>query len=87
MSHSTRALRRHSHEVLNHELDRARAQLARLPSEGRLAVEQASAAVAAALVDGILEEARKEPSVARAIVSIYGSEPVWEPRAVSCPAD
>jgi hypothetical protein len=52
-----------------------------------LAVEQASAAVAAALVDGILEEARKEPSIARAIVSIYGSEPVWEPRAVSCPAD
>lgn len=87
MSHSTRALRRHSHELLDHELGRARAQLARLPSEGRLAVEQVSATIAAALVDGILEEAEKEPSVARALVSIYGAEYVWEPRAVSCPTD
>jgi hypothetical protein len=50
-------------------------------------VEQVTARVAAAVVDGILEEARKEPSVARAIFSIYGAEPAWEPRAASCPAD
>lgn len=87
MSRSTRALRRHSNEVLDHELDRARPQLARLPSEGKVAVEQVSARVAAALVDSILEEARNEPSLALALVSIYGAEPSWEPRAVWCPAD
>jgi hypothetical protein len=72
---------------LQHELERARTRLAQLPSEERLTVEQVSASVAAALVDGILEEARKEPSVAQAIASIYGAEPAWEPRAVSCSAD
>jgi len=87
VSRSARAFRRHAHEVLDRELDRAGARLALLPSDGKLAVEQVSARVAAALVDGILEEALKAPSVAQALVSIYGADPAWEPRAVSCPAD
>ena len=41
----------------------------------------------AALVDAVIEESRREPSLARALASIYGPEPAWELRVVSWAAD
>jgi len=38
-------------------------------------------------VDSIIQEARREPSLARALASIYGTEATWEPRLVSWAAD
>jgi hypothetical protein len=81
------AFHRHAEAVLAHELGRARGRLASLPWGRRLAVEELSARVAAALVEGVLEQARTEPSVAQALVSIYADQPAWEPAAVPCPAD
>jgi hypothetical protein len=43
--------------------------------------------VIAAVVDSMVEEARREPSLAQALASIYGVEPGWEPRLVSLAAD
>ncbi len=87
MSRSARAFHRDAQVVLEHELYRARGRLDRLPHERRLALEELSAHVAAAIVDSVLEQARREPSLAEALVSIYGQEPAWEPRAVSWVAD
>jgi len=50
-------------------------------------VEEASSRVTAALVDTLLDEARHEPALAQALVSIYGGELAWEPRAVLWVAD
>ena len=61
MSRSARAFHRHAREVLEHELRRARGQLAPLPRERRLVVEEVATRVATALVDGVLEQARGEP--------------------------
>ena len=87
MSHSDRAFHGHAQAVLDHELRRARKQLARLPEERRQAVEDVTARVVAAVVDSVIEESRHEPSLARALASIYGLEPAWEPRVVSWAAD
>ncbi len=87
MTHSARAFHRHADSVLDHELRRVRGRLALLPSARRLAVEEVSARVATALVDGVLAQARTEPTLAQALVSIYGSESTLEPRAATCPAD
>lgn len=87
MSHSTRAFHRHAELVLDHEFHRARGRLARLPAERRGAVEDVSGRVATALVDCVLEQARSDPSLAQALLSIYGAEGAWEPRALPCPAD
>jgi len=77
----------HGQAILEHELQRARKQLAQLPEGRRSAVEEESARVVAALVDAVIEESRREPSLARALASIYGPEPAWEPRVVSWAAD
>jgi hypothetical protein len=87
MSRSTRAFHRHAEAVLDHELHRARGRLARLPAERRRAVEDVSVRVSTALVDCVLERARSDPSLAQALLSIYGAESAWEPRAVSYAAD
>ena len=34
------------------------------------------------MVDSVIEESRHEPSLARALASIYGPEPAWGPRVV-----
>jgi hypothetical protein len=87
VTRSARAFHRHAEAVLDHELHHVRGRLALLPAERRLEVEEVSARVAAALVDGVLAQARAEPALAQALVSIYGHEPVWEPRAVLWVAD
>jgi hypothetical protein len=35
----------------------------------------------------VIEESGREPALARALASIYGQEPAWEPRVVSWAAD
>jgi hypothetical protein len=87
VSRNDRAFHGHAQEVLEHELRRARKQLARLPEERRPALEEVTARVVAAVVDSVIEESRHEPSLARALASIYGPEPAWEPRVVSWAAD
>jgi hypothetical protein len=87
VSRSDRAFHGHAEAVLEHELRRARKQLARLLEERRPAVEEVTAQVVAAVVDAVIEESRHEPSLARALASIYGPEPAWEPRLVSWAAD
>jgi hypothetical protein len=73
--------------VLGYELQRSRKRLAQLPEERRSAFEEAAARVVAAMVDSVLEESRREPSLARALATIYGPEPAWEPGIVSWAAD
>ena len=87
MTRSHRALRDHAEAILEHELRRAHKSLAGLPEERRSALEAEAARVVTALVDAIIQEARREPSVARALASIYGTEVAWEPRLVSWAAD
>jgi glutamyl-tRNA reductase len=87
VTRSHRALRDHAEAILEHELRRAHKSLAGLPEERRAALEAEAARVVTALVDAIIQEARREPSVARALASIYGTEAAWEPRLVSWAAD
>jgi len=87
VSRRDRAFHRHARAVLEHELYRARKRLAELPEERRSALEDVSARVVAAVVDSVLEESRREPALARALGSIYGPEPAWEPRVVSWATD
>ena len=87
MSRSDRALHDHAEAILEHELRRARKRLAQLPEERRSALEEETARVVAAVVEAVIEESRREPSLARALASIYGPEPAWEPRVVSWAAD
>jgi hypothetical protein len=87
VSRRERAFHGHAQVVLEHELVRARRRLAELPEERRSAVEAAAAGTVAAVVDSILEESRREPALARALGSIYGQEPTWEPRVVSWASD
>lgn len=74
MNRSARAFHRHAREVLEHELRRARGQLAPLPRERRLVVEEVATRVATALVDGVLEQARGEPALAQTLLAIYGAD-------------
>jgi hypothetical protein len=87
MTRCGRAFHRHARFVVDHELRRAGGRLTSLPHAQRLAVEEVSARVAASLVDGVLDCARVDPVLAEALASIYGPEPEWEPRAVSCTPD
>lgn len=87
MSRRDRAFHRHAQAVLEHELLRGRKRLAELPEERRSALEDVTARVVAAVVDSVLEESRREPALARALGSIYGPEPAWEPRVVSWATD
>jgi hypothetical protein len=87
VTRSHRALHDHARAILDHELRRARKGLAKLPEERRSALEEEAARVIAAIVDSVIEEARREPSLARALASIYATEPAWEPRLVSLAAD
>jgi hypothetical protein len=87
VSRRDRAFHRHAKAVLEHELLRARKRLAELPDERRPALEDATARVVAAVVDSVIEESRHEPSLARALASIYGPEPAWEPRVILWAAD
>jgi hypothetical protein len=43
-----------------------------LPGDRRRAVEDLAAAVADAVVEGVLDQAQREPALAAALVSIYG---------------
>jgi hypothetical protein len=86
VSRRDRAFHRHAQAVLEHELLRAR-KFAELPEERRPALEDVTARVVTAMVDAVLEESRSEPALARALGSIYGPEPAWEPRAVSWATD
>jgi hypothetical protein len=87
VSRSDRALHGHAQAILEHELRRARKRLAQLPEERRSALEEETARVVTAVVDSMIEEARREPSVAQALASIYRIGPAWEPRLVSLAAD
>ena len=87
MTRSHRAFHDHAQAILEYELRRARKGLARLPEERRSALEEETARVVTAVVDSMIEEARREPSLARALASIYGIGPAWEPRLVSLAAD
>jgi glutamyl-tRNA reductase len=87
VTRSHRALRDHAEAILEHELRRAHKSLAGLPEERRSALEAEAARVVTAVVDSIIQEARREPSLARALASIYGTEATWEPRLVSWAAD
>ena len=78
MSRCGRAFHRHAQAVLDHELLRARKRLVDLPEERRVALEEETARVVAAVVDSVLEESRREPALARALGSIYGPEPACE---------
>ena len=60
--------RRHADAIVVHELRRAR--------EGRPAVEDVSRSVARAVVEALLDDARGEPRLAAALISIYGSDSV-----------
>ena len=85
MTSNRRAFHRHARAVVDHELRRVRGRLATL--EERLAVEEVSVRVAAALVDDVLDRARADPILARGLASIYGPEPAWQPGAVSWAPD
>jgi len=87
VSRRDRAFHRHAQAVLEHELLRPRRRLAELPEERRSALEDVTARVVAAVVDSVLEESRREPALARALGSIYGPEPAWEPRVFSWATD
>jgi hypothetical protein len=87
VTRGNRAFRDHAEAILEHELRRAHKSLAGLPEERRSALEEEAARVIAAVVDTMIQEARREPSLARALASIYGTEPAWEPRLVSWAAD
>jgi hypothetical protein len=87
VSPSDRAFHRHAVAVLEHELLRARKRVAELPEERRPALEESTAEIVAAMVDAVLEESRREPALARALDSIYGSERAWEPRVLSWASD
>jgi hypothetical protein len=87
VSRRDRALHGHAQAILEHELRRSRKRLAQLPEGRRSALEEEAARVVAAVVDSMIEESRREPSLARALASIYGVEPAWEPRVVSWAAD
>ena len=87
MSRRDRAFHRHAQAVLEHELLRARKRLAAVPQERRSSLEAVTARVVAAVVDSVLEESRREPALARALGSIYGPEPAWEPGVVSWATD
>ena len=87
MSRSGRAFHGHARAILEHELRRRPKRLADLPDERRSAVEDETARVVAAMVDAVIEESRREPSLALALASIYGSEPAWELRVVTWAAD
>jgi hypothetical protein len=87
VSRRDRAFHAHAQAVLEHELLRARKRLAALPEDRRSALDDVTARVVAAVVDSMLEESRREPALARALGSIYGPEPVWEPGVVSWATD
>jgi hypothetical protein len=87
VSRRDRTFHSHAQAVLDHELRRARKRLVVLPEERRSALEDVTARVVAAIVDAVLEESRREPALARALVSIYDPEPGWEPRVFSWAAD
>jgi hypothetical protein len=87
MSRSDRAFHDHAEAILEHELRRARKRLAQQPEGHRSALEEETARVVAAMVDSVIEESRREPALARALLSIYGPKPAWEPRVVSWAAD
>jgi hypothetical protein len=87
VSRRDRRVHRHAQAILEHELGRARRGLARLPEERRSPLEEEIARIVAALVDALIEESRREPSLAQALASIYGPEPAWEPRVISWAAD
>ena len=87
MSRRDRAFHRHAQAVLEHELLRARKRLAAVPQERRSSLEDVTARVVAAVVDSVLEESRREPALARALGSIYGPEPAWEPGVVAWATD
>ena len=87
MTCNGRAFHRHAQAVVDHELRRVRGRLETLPPQERTAVEEVSARVAAALVDGVLGCANADPVLARVLASIYGTEPLWQPQAVPCARD
>jgi hypothetical protein len=87
VSRRDRAVHDHAQALVEHELLRAQKRLAKLPEGRRSALEEATVRVVASMVDGLLEESRREPALARALASIYGAEPPWEPRLVSWAAD
>lgn len=64
-----RAFYDHAAAVLTRELRRA-------PEEQRSRIAAVCAQVTAAVVEGVLEEARGEPRVAAVLASIYGSDEV-----------
>ena len=64
-----RAFHEHAEDVLARELRR-------VPEDQRSRIAAACAQVTAAVVEGVLEDARGEPRVAAALASIYGSDGV-----------
>ena len=87
MTCDARAFHRHAQALVECELSRVRGRLAKLSPDERTAVAQMSLRVTAALVDDVLDRARADPILARALASIYGPDPAWQPRALSCAPD
>ena len=87
MTRGHRSLRNHAEAILDHEFRRANKSLAGLPEERRSALEEEAARVVAAVVDSMIQEARREPSLARALASIYGTEAAWGTEARLLAAD
>ncbi len=77
----------HAQAILELELRRASKQLAPLPEERRWALQEETARVVAAVADAVIQESQQEPSLARALASIYGPEPTREPWVVSWATD
>ncbi|MBA3735955.1 MAG: hypothetical protein H0W90_12310 [Actinobacteria bacterium] len=84
---NTQAFHRHAEIVVDHELRRARGRLAMLSHDRRGEVEQLALRVATELVDGVLDQARREPILEQALRSIYGPGMSWEQRALQCVSD
>jgi hypothetical protein len=84
MTRSGHAFHRHAEAVVSFELHRARRRLNPLPAAERTAVEGVTATIAAAVVDGVLEQARHDPLLAASLASIYGGS---DPGTVLCIAD
>jgi hypothetical protein len=64
-------MRRAFHEHANTVVAR---ELRRVPEEQRTRIAALCARVAAAVVEGVVEDAHEEPRLAAALASIYGSD-------------
>jgi hypothetical protein len=75
------------HAFHEHAEDVLARELRRVPEEQRARIAAACGQVTAAVVEGVLEDARGEPRVAAALASIYGSDEVPTTTIVPWPVE